>query len=89
MTCPNKKWIKKYGVKCKVKNGKIICKLDKIKKICNKCLYYHLINCHGNIYALPCMYPCGQNTGLYSMCPNIKKSTPKECYKIIGTYEFK
>ena len=51
--------------------------------------YFHLIKCHGNIYALPCMYPCGQNTGLYSMCPNIEKSKPEKCYKIIGTFEFK
>ena len=90
MTCPNKDWIKKYGVKCKIIDKKIKCKnLKKIKEVCKKCFYFHLIKCHGNIYALPCMYPCGENTGLYSMCPNIEKSESNKCYKIIGTFEFK
>ena len=53
-------------------------------------MYYHIVKCHKNYYALPCMYPCSNNnnTGLYNMCPNIEKAKPKKCYKIIGTYSF-
>ena len=90
MTCQNKEWILKYGVKCSKKNNKIICyNLKKLNNICSSCMYYHIIKCHKNYYALPCMYPCSNsNTGLYNMCPNIEKAEPKKCYKIIGTYSF-
>ena len=47
MTCPNKEWILKYGVKCSKKNNKIICyNLKKLNNICSSCMYYHIIKCH-------------------------------------------
>jgi len=49
-------------------------------------MYYHVIKCHKKYYALPCMYPCGENTGLYKMCPNIKHSNPKKCYEYLGYF---
>tara|TARA_E500000178_G_C16571153_1_gene551738 strand:+ start:196 stop:465 length:270 start_codon:yes stop_codon:yes gene_type:complete len=89
MNCPNKNFLKKYGTKCNKVNDKIICEnLDKLKNNCQNCFYYHLVKCHGKYYALPCMYPCGKNTGLYHMCPNVHKNTPTKCYKTIGYYRF-
>ena len=87
MSCPNKEWIKKYGTECKIENNKFKCKnLKKIKNKCSICMYYHVIKCHGKYYALPCMYPCGENTGLYKMCPKVENSEPKKCYKTLGYF---
>jgi len=89
MTCPNIKWIEKYGTKCtKTKNGYKCYNINKIRNICSKCGFYHIIKCHGNYYAIPCMYPCGPDTGLYKMCPHLEESNPIRCYKIIGYYKF-
>lgn len=89
MTCPNIKWINKYGTLCtKTKNGYICNNINIIKKNCSKCNFYHIIKCHNKYYALPCMYPCGSDSGLYKMCPDLEKSTPTKCYKIIGSYKY-
>jgi hypothetical protein len=89
MDCPNKNWIEKYGVKCKLENNKFKCKnLKKLKKKCSSCMYYHVIQCKNKYYALPCMYSCGEYTGLYYMCPNITKKLKKKYYKIIGYFKY-
>lgn len=89
MTCPNIEWIEKYGTKCtKTNNGYKCENINKIRNICSKCNFYHIIKCHGTYYAIPCMYPCGSDTGLYRMCPHLEESKPTRCYKIIGYYQF-
>ena len=95
MNCSNKEFFEKYGLKCKVvienNKKKIKCPSDKskIQKKCSKCLYYPLVKCHKNYYIMPCMYPCGKNTGLYHMCPSVKNESANKCYKIVKYFEFK
>lgn len=90
MECPNKNFIKKYGVKCIKKNKKIKCKnLEKLKQMCSPCNYFHIIKCHKKYYALPCMYPCGNyGTGLFNMCPHMKEDNDSKCYDILKTIKF-
>ena len=88
MNCPKLSWIKKYGVECDYINGDFKCKnLEILKKKCNPCNYFHIIECHNKYFALPCMYPCSNDgTGLYNMCPHIKANGI--CYDYIRTIMF-
>ena len=88
-SCPNKKFFKQYGIECSKVDNKIKCpSKNKLKNLCPNCSYYHIVKCHHKFYALPCMYPCGNNTGLYVMCPAIKNMPKHKCYKVYSTESF-
>ena len=34
------------------------------------------------------MYPCGENTGMYVMCPATANHSKQKCYKYISTHSY-
>ena len=88
-SCLNKDFLKKYAIKCELIDNKIKCpSKNKLKNLCPKCSYFHIVKCHKKYYALPCMYPCGENTGMYVMCPSTASQSKKKCYKYISTHSY-